>query len=107
MAGDPIEYAGIDVLILQPETKLITKAYSEWNNGELLYDLGDRVCFQKGNASACSQGEWRPRVENLGAIHVHSLQEGERNYIQQLKRHLCRKESIQCEIQLGDQELAH
>jgi hypothetical protein len=53
-AGDPIEYAGIDVLILQHTTKLIKKAYSEWNNGELLYDLGERVCFQKGNASACS-----------------------------------------------------
>jgi hypothetical protein len=53
-AGDPIDYAGIDVLILQPETKLIKKAYSEWNNGELLQDLGDRVCFQKGNASACN-----------------------------------------------------
>jgi hypothetical protein len=32
-AGDPIEYAGIDALILQHATKLIKKAYSEWNNG--------------------------------------------------------------------------
>jgi hypothetical protein len=42
-AGDPIEYTGIDVLILQHTTKLIKEAYSEWNNGELLYDLGERV----------------------------------------------------------------
>lgn len=53
-AGDPIDYVGIDVLILQHTTKFIKKAYLGWNNGQLLYDLGERVCFQKGNASACS-----------------------------------------------------
>jgi hypothetical protein len=52
--GDPVEYAGIDILVLADNSKLIQMAFSEWNNGELLYDLGLRTCFQKGNASACS-----------------------------------------------------
>ena len=52
--GDPIEYSGIDILVLASDSNLIQTAYSEWNNGELLYDLGTRTCFQKGNASACS-----------------------------------------------------
>ena len=52
--GDPIEYSGIDILVLATDSNLIQTAYSEWNNGELLYDLGTRTCFQKGNASACS-----------------------------------------------------
>ncbi|KAI9825266.1 MAG: hypothetical protein M1832_001300 [Thelocarpon impressellum] len=53
--GDPIEYAGIDVLIVEKTAQhLVKKAYSEWNSGELLYDLGLRTCFQKGNPSACT-----------------------------------------------------
>jgi hypothetical protein len=46
--GDPIEYAGIDILVLASDSKLIQTAYSEWNNGELLYDLGTRTCFPEG-----------------------------------------------------------
>jgi len=53
VVGDLIEYSGIDILVLATNSKLIQTAYSEWNNGELLYDLGTRTCFQKGNASAC------------------------------------------------------
>jgi len=51
--GDPIAYGGVDWLILNDQG-LIETAYSEWNSGELLYDEGERVCFQKGNASACN-----------------------------------------------------
>jgi hypothetical protein len=52
--GDPIEYRAIDILVLADNSKLIQTAFSEWNNGEILYDLGVRTCFQKSNASACS-----------------------------------------------------
>ncbi|KZF19201.1 hypothetical protein L228DRAFT_241873 [Xylona heveae TC161] len=42
--GNHVGFAGIDHLLLDRHSHLIYRAYTEENNGELLYDLGYVVC---------------------------------------------------------------
>jgi hypothetical protein len=71
MAGNPIDCTGIDVLELQATTKLIKKAYSEWNNGELLYDLARGFVSRRGMLVPVLRANG---AKNHGkAIHVNNM----------------------------------
>jgi len=57
--GATISYSGIDIMIVDPKTLKVTKAWSAFDGLDLTFQSGGRVCYKKGanglpDPSACT-----------------------------------------------------